>query len=79
MTNDARRGRREGAISLKALRCFAAVVEGGSISRAAEILGLSQPTACFAMVRSTSLLFAQARATPTVAIEATRRRPGGCA
>jgi DNA-binding transcriptional LysR family regulator len=44
MTNDARRGRREGAISLNALRCFAAVVEGGSISRAAEILGLSQPT-----------------------------------
>jgi len=44
MTNEARRGRREGAISLNALRCFAAVVEGGSISRAAEILGLSQPT-----------------------------------
>lgn len=44
MTNDARRGRREGAISLNALRCFAAVVEGGSVSRAAEILGLSQPT-----------------------------------
>jgi DNA-binding transcriptional LysR family regulator len=44
MTNDARRGRREGTISLTALRCFAAVVEGGSISRAAEILGLSQPT-----------------------------------
>jgi LysR family transcriptional regulator, low CO2-responsive transcriptional regulator len=44
MTNDPRRGRREGAISLNALRCFAAVVEGGSISRAAEILGLSQPT-----------------------------------
>jgi DNA-binding transcriptional LysR family regulator len=44
MTNEARRGRREGAISLNALRCFAAVVEGGSVSRAAEILGLSQPT-----------------------------------
>jgi DNA-binding transcriptional LysR family regulator len=44
MTNDPRRGRREGAISLNALRCFAAIVEGGSISRAAEILGLSQPT-----------------------------------
>jgi DNA-binding transcriptional LysR family regulator len=44
MTNDARRGRREGTISLNALRCFAAVVEGGSISRAAEILDLSQPT-----------------------------------
>ncbi|CAH0200677.1 LysR substrate-binding domain-containing protein [Roseomonas sp. CECT 9278] len=44
MTNDARRGRREGAISLAALRCFAAAVEGGSVSRAAEILGLSQPT-----------------------------------
>ena len=44
MTNESRRGRREGTISLNALRCFAAVVEGGSISRAAEILGLSQPT-----------------------------------
>jgi DNA-binding transcriptional LysR family regulator len=44
MTNDARRGRREGTISLNALRCFAAVVEGGTISRAADILGLSQPT-----------------------------------
>lgn len=44
MTFDARPGRREGAISLPALRCFAAVVEGGSLSRAAEILGLSQPT-----------------------------------
>jgi DNA-binding transcriptional LysR family regulator len=44
VTNDARRGRREGTISLNALRCFAAVVEGGSISRAADILGLSQPT-----------------------------------
>jgi hypothetical protein len=32
-TNDARRGRREGSISLNALRCFAAMVEGGSISR----------------------------------------------
>lgn len=44
MTNEPRRGRREGAISLAALRCFAAVVEGGSVSRAAELLGLSQPT-----------------------------------
>jgi len=44
VTNDARRGRREGTISLNALRCFTAVVEGGSISRAADILGLSQPT-----------------------------------
>ncbi len=34
----------ERRISLAALRCFAAVVEGGSLSRAAEILGLSQPT-----------------------------------
>jgi len=44
MTSDPRPGRRDGAISLPALRCFAAVVEGGSLSRAAEILGLSQPT-----------------------------------
>lgn len=44
MTFESRPGRREGAISLTALRCFAAVVEGGSLSRAAEILGLSQPT-----------------------------------
>ena len=44
MTIEARPGRREGGISLNALRCFAAVVEGGSISRAAEILGVSQPT-----------------------------------
>jgi DNA-binding transcriptional LysR family regulator len=44
MTFDARSGRRDGAITLTALRCFAAVVEGGSLSRAAEILGLSQPT-----------------------------------
>ncbi|MEI6160581.1 MAG: LysR family transcriptional regulator, partial [Roseococcus sp.] len=41
---ETRLGRREGGISLNALRCFAAVVEGGSISRAAEILGVSQPT-----------------------------------
>lgn len=44
MTIESRPGRREGGISLNALRCFAAVVEGGTISRAAEILGLSQPT-----------------------------------
>lgn len=44
MTVEPRPGRREGGISLNALRCFAAVVEGGSISRAADILGVSQPT-----------------------------------
>lgn len=44
MTFDARAGRRDGGISLAALRCFAAVVEGGSLSRGAEILGVSQPT-----------------------------------
>lgn len=44
MTIESRPGRREGAISLNALRCFAAVVEGGSVSRAAEILGVTQPT-----------------------------------
>ncbi len=44
MTFEPRAGRRDGAITLSALRCFAAVVEGGSLSRAAEILGLSQPT-----------------------------------
>eukprot|EP01031_Cornospumella_fuschlensis_P019320 gene19320-23672_t len=44
MTIEGRPGRREGGISLNALRCFAAVVEGGGISRAAEILGVSQPT-----------------------------------
>ena len=38
------RGRREGGISLAALRCFVAVAEGGSLSRAAEHLGVSQPT-----------------------------------
>jgi DNA-binding transcriptional LysR family regulator len=36
--------RRDGRISLAALRCFVAVVESGSLSRAAERLGLSQPT-----------------------------------
>lgn len=36
--------RREGRISLAALRCFVAVAEGGSLSRAAEQLGISQPT-----------------------------------
>lgn len=41
---DAARGRREGGISLAALRCFVAVAEGGSLSRAAEHLGISQPT-----------------------------------
>ncbi len=44
MTFEQRPGRRDGGISLAALRCFAAVVEGGSLSRAGEILGLSQPT-----------------------------------
>lgn len=44
MTIESRPGRREGGISVNALRCFAATVEGGSISRAAEILGVSQPT-----------------------------------
>lgn len=44
MTIEPRSGRREGGISLNALRCFAAVVEGGTISRAADILGVSQPT-----------------------------------
>jgi len=38
------RGRREGSISLAALRCFVAVAEGGSLSRAADHLGVSQPT-----------------------------------
>jgi DNA-binding transcriptional LysR family regulator len=38
------RGRREGAISLAALRCFVAVAESGSLSRAADLLEISQPT-----------------------------------
>jgi DNA-binding transcriptional LysR family regulator len=42
---DAVRGHREGGISLAALRCFVAVAESGSLSRAAEQLGISQPTA----------------------------------
>lgn len=42
--NDGLGERREGRISLAALRCFVAVVEGGGLSRAAEHLGLSQPT-----------------------------------
>jgi DNA-binding transcriptional LysR family regulator len=41
---DAARGRREGRITLAALRCFVAVAEGGGLSRAAEQLGISQPT-----------------------------------
>lgn len=41
---NAGRGRREGGISLAALRCFVAVAEAGSLSRAAESLGISQPT-----------------------------------
>jgi LysR family transcriptional regulator, low CO2-responsive transcriptional regulator len=41
---DPARGRREGGISLAALRCFVAVAEGGSLSRAAVTLGISQPT-----------------------------------
>jgi DNA-binding transcriptional LysR family regulator len=39
------KGRKEGGISLAALRCFVAVVETGSLSRAAALLGVSQPTA----------------------------------
>lgn len=42
--NDGLGERREGRISLAALRCFVAVVDGGGLSRAAEHLGLSQPT-----------------------------------
>jgi len=38
------RTRRIAAGALELVRCFAALVEGGSLSRAAEILGLSQPT-----------------------------------
>ena len=41
-TGDA--GRREGAITLPTLRAFVAVSEAGSVSAAAERLGLSQPT-----------------------------------
>jgi len=41
---DAAGERREGRISLAALRCFVAVVDGGGLSRAADLLGLSQPT-----------------------------------
>jgi DNA-binding transcriptional LysR family regulator len=41
--------RREGGISLAALRCFVAVVECGSLSRAAEHLGVSQPTISVAL------------------------------
>ena len=37
-------GRREGGISLTALRCFVAAAKGGSLSRAAEDPGVSQPT-----------------------------------
>ncbi|NKC31085.1 LysR family transcriptional regulator [Roseomonas sp. BU-1] len=44
LSNEAPGERREGRISLAALRCFVAVVEGGGLSRAAEHLGLSQPT-----------------------------------
>jgi DNA-binding transcriptional LysR family regulator len=42
-------GRREGGISLSALRCLVAVAEGGSLSRAAEQLGVSQPTVSVAL------------------------------
>ena len=48
MTSDpeeANKGRKEGGISLAALRCFVAVAETGSLSRAAALLGVSQPTA----------------------------------
>jgi tRNA uridine 5-carboxymethylaminomethyl modification enzyme len=41
-TGDA--GRREGAITLPTLRAFVAVSEAGSVSAAAERLGVSQPT-----------------------------------
>lgn len=44
LSNEAPGERRESRISLAALRCFVAVVEGGGLSRAAENLGLSQPT-----------------------------------
>lgn len=44
LNNAAAAERREGRISLTALRCFVAVAEGGGLSRAAERLGLSQPT-----------------------------------
>lgn len=37
-------GRREGGITLSALRTFAAVVDAGSVSRAAASLGVSQPS-----------------------------------
>jgi DNA-binding transcriptional LysR family regulator len=42
--DDPTRGRREGGISLAALRCFVAVADSGSLSRAADQLGISQPT-----------------------------------
>lgn len=37
-------GRRDGGITLSALRTFVAVAEAGSVSRAAEAIGVSQPT-----------------------------------
>jgi LysR family transcriptional regulator, low CO2-responsive transcriptional regulator len=37
-------GRRDGGITLSALRTFVAVAEAGSVSRAAEAIGVSQPS-----------------------------------
>jgi LysR family transcriptional regulator, low CO2-responsive transcriptional regulator len=37
-------GRREGQITLSGLRTFVAVVEAGGLSRAAEVLGITQPS-----------------------------------
>jgi DNA-binding transcriptional LysR family regulator len=37
-------GRREGGITLSALKTFVAVAEAGSVSRAAEAIGVSQPS-----------------------------------
>lgn len=44
MTIPAARGRREAGVTLSALRCFVAVVEAGGLSRAAEALGVTQPS-----------------------------------
>ena len=69
--------RREGRISLAALRCFVAVVEGGGLSRAAEHLGLSQPTISVTLAGleracGTLLLHRRPR-------DRRRRPPPGCA
>ncbi|MBL8705371.1 MAG: LysR family transcriptional regulator [Rhodospirillales bacterium] len=42
--------KRQGGLSLTALRVFAAVVDSGSFSRAAETLGMSQPNVSFQVV-----------------------------